>query len=101
MSIEDKVLTVNNKDYIVIETVQFEGRIYAYLVNNANVSDSIFKEIVVDNDMKLLSIEKTLFSEKIYPLFLEKFKNYWYLYKRFLNKKEITTIFLFCLINEY
>jgi len=76
MNIDDKVLIVDNKEYIVVETVEYEGKLYAYLVNNANVIDSIFKEVIFNDDMKLLSIDKSLFLEKIYPLFLEKFKNY-------------------------
>lgn len=76
MNIDDKVLIVDNKEYIVVETVEYEGKLYAYLVNNANAIDSIFKEVILNDDMKLLSIDKSLFLEKIYPLFLEKFKNY-------------------------
>ena len=77
MNIEDKVLTINNNEYIVIDTIDLDNKKYAYLVNTANELDSMFKEIIInEEEMRIESIDKDLFTNKIYPLFIEKFKNY-------------------------
>ena len=77
MNIEDKILTINNNEYIVIDTIDLDNKKYAYLVNTANELDSMFKEVIInEEEMHIESIDKDLFTNKIYPLFIEKFKNY-------------------------
>ncbi len=74
MDFNDKVITLGNgKSYLVIDTVIYENKTYAYLVNKFDELDSMFREI---SSMGLNEIDKDLFSQKIYPLFIEKFSNY-------------------------
>ncbi len=77
MDFENKIITLDNgKSYMVIDTVVYENKTYAYLVNKFDELDSMFREIVSGDNLSLNMIEKDLFSQKIYPLFIEKFSNY-------------------------
>jgi len=77
MNIEDKVLTINGNEYVVVESVELDNKKYVYLVNTNNEIDSMFREIIINNEeMNAVSINKDLFTNEIYPLFIEKFKNY-------------------------
>jgi len=76
MDIDDKVLVVNNVEYIVVETVDAENKKYAYLVNAKDETDTIFREVILSGGLRVVPIEKEIFKQKIYPLFIEKFKKY-------------------------
>ena len=71
MDYNDKCLTINGIEYIVIEQVNDNNHVYLYLVNDDKPSDTMFVEIK-DNDV--LTIESKLFQERIYPKFLDKFR---------------------------
>jgi len=77
MDLSDKIITLeNNKKYIVIEIVEYNGDKYIYLVNEKEEIDSIFRKLTYNGILQLEEIEQNLFIEKIYPLFLEKFNSY-------------------------
>lgn len=57
--------------YLVIEQVNYEGNIYLYIANSKNEDDTKYIEIVGD---RIFPIDPTLFDEKIFPLFMEKFR---------------------------
>ena len=66
------VLEDDNR-YSIIETIDYENKTYAYLVNIEDELDSMFKEVVLeDNEYSLNDINKELFSTKLLPLFIEK-----------------------------
>ena len=71
MDFSDKCITFNGKDYIVIEQVDYDNHTYVYLMNDAQATDTMFAEI---KDNKVLFIDPKIFEEKIFPMFLEKFK---------------------------
>lgn len=77
MNIDDKLLTLNNgKGYIVIETLDYEGKKYAYLANKDNQLDTMFVEVLTENGMMVKEIDKNYLQEKLLPLFFEKFSKY-------------------------
>lgn len=76
MDFNNKVFTINNQKYLVIDTVSLDNKNYVLLVNKEKDEDSQFKEVINDGNLFLQNIESNLFKEKVYPLFLEKFKNY-------------------------
>lgn len=76
MDINNKVLTIDDKKYLVIETVEFEDKQYVYLLNKNDALDSMFREFFFEENYGLKKIDPKLFEEKIYPLFIEKFQNY-------------------------
>lgn len=76
MDYNNKIFTINNKKYLVMDTVILDNKNYVFLINKENEMDNQFKEIIHDGNLILKNIESKLFQEKIYPLFLEKFKNY-------------------------
>lgn len=70
MNYDDKTITMSNgKKYLTIEQVNYKNKIYLYLVNSEDDSDSVFVEI--END-KLSQIDPILFEKEILPLFLDK-----------------------------
>ena len=77
MELDDKVFTLdNNEEYMVIEHIEFEGRIYLYLENTLDQQDTLFRELVINNDnVKLINIDPNLFENKIFDLFKEKITN--------------------------
>ena len=63
--------------YEVIENVNYNGKVYLYLVNINDEMDSIFKQLKSkDNELFLEDIDSNLFKEHILELFLNKFKDY-------------------------
>ena len=77
MNIENLLFTLENgKKYMIIETVQLDGKQYAYLVNRDNEIDSMFREVALTEEKGLKEIDKDLFKEKIYPMFIKKFESY-------------------------
>lgn len=67
MNYDDKTITMSNgKKYLTIEQVNYKNKIYLYLVNSEDDSDSVFVEI--END-KLSQIDPILFEKEILPLF--------------------------------
>ncbi|MBQ6539223.1 MAG: hypothetical protein IJL76_02980 [Bacilli bacterium] len=77
IELNDKTFILDdNKRYAVIESITYENKIYAYLVNVDDEMDSMFKEIVTDNnELSLQDIDKNLFRDKILNVFLDKFKD--------------------------
>ena len=75
MMLDDMMLTIDNKKYIVMENVEFEDKKYVYLVNQDDLLDTLFQEIDLDNQ-NLKPIETELFTNKIFPLFKEKCDTY-------------------------
>ena len=69
--INKKFVLDNGKSYLVIEQVNYEDNIYLYIANPDNEDDTKFVEI---KDGNLLPIDSNLFDEKIFPLFMEKFR---------------------------
>jgi len=77
MNVDDKLFTLSNgKKYIVLESLEYEGKKYAYLSNKDNELDTMFVEFNFENGMMFKEVEKKYLQEKILPLFLEKFSNY-------------------------
>lgn len=77
MNIDNKLFTLSSgKKYMVLESLEYEGKKYAYLSNKDNELDTKFVEVKFDNNVSFSEIEKKLLQEKILPLFLEKFANY-------------------------
>ena len=72
--LENKLFVLDSDEkYSRIETVSLKKRIYAYLVNINDASDSMFKEICIsDDEIDLKDIDKNLFQESIIYLFIEK-----------------------------
>lgn len=59
--------------YSIIETINYENKTYAYLVNIEDELDSMFKEVILeDNNYSLNDINSELFSTKLLALFIEK-----------------------------
>ncbi len=70
MNYNDKSLTINGKNYIVIEQVDYDNHTYLFLLNDNDELDSMFCEV---NGKDVLLIEPELFKNKIFPLFIKKF----------------------------
>lgn len=74
MNLTDKKFIMDNgQEYLTIETLEYDGKSYAYIVNKANPIDSLYVQVIFDGQMKVQTIDPDLFKEKIYPLFLDKF----------------------------
>lgn len=72
-NINNSVLVLaDGKSYLPIETVEFEGCVYLYLVDKTDLLNTRFVEYM---DNKVAEIDPDLFTEKIFPLFVEKFTN--------------------------
>ena len=72
MDYTNKVFDLDNgKSYLVIEQVDYDNKIYLYIVNSNNESDTKFVELI---DGNLIPIESTLFDNTIFPLFMDKLK---------------------------
>ncbi len=70
MDFSDKSLTINGKNYIVIEQLDYDNHTYLFLLNDNDELDSMFCEV---NGKDVLMIEPELFKNKIFPLFIKKF----------------------------
>ena len=75
MNWDNKVLTINNIEYLVIESVTIDNNVYVYLVNNNDESDSMFREIVNDNGLEIRTIDPDFFKTILLPLFSSKIAN--------------------------
>ena len=77
MKLDDKVLTLDNgKSYIVMETLEFENKNYAYLSECNNPVDTLFVEIVNNDGLSLKQIDQKFLTEKLMPVFMEKLSRY-------------------------
>lgn len=77
MNIDNKLFTLSNgKEYMVLESLDFEGIKYAYLSNVKNELDTIFVTVNVENGLRFEPVDKEDFSKNVLPLFLEKFASY-------------------------
>lgn len=73
MDLENKVIvTDEGTRYLIIETVEYENRKFAYLVNDKNELETMFVEIA-DNGNSVKTIVPEFFEGIIFPLFQEKF----------------------------
>ena len=70
MDFSNKCLTVNGKNYIVIEQIDYKNHTYLYLLNDNDELDSMFCEV---NGKDVLMIDSELFKDKICPMFIKKF----------------------------
>ena len=75
MNLEDKLLTLSNGEkYMIIESVSYENKKYAYIVNVNKDLDTLFVEMKEqDGNIVFDEIEQEYLEEKILPLFIEKF----------------------------
>ncbi len=72
MDYTNKKFTLDDgKSYLVITEVNNEGHIYLYIVNADDENDTKFVEVKNDS---LAPINPILFEQKIFPLFMEKFR---------------------------
>lgn len=77
MNIDDKLFTLGNgKQYMVLESLDYEGTKYAYLSNKDNELEALLVKVIIDNGIKFEKIEPNFLNNKILPLFLEKFQRY-------------------------
>ena len=74
MELDDKVFVVNNKEYLVITSVNYINKNYVYLVNKADESDAMYREVVKENnDVFLQTIDPNLFNNRLLTLFIKEF----------------------------
>lgn len=73
-NLNNKIFVLDDETrYSIIETIDYDNKIYAYLVNVEDELDSMFKEIVIeDNNYSLNDINEELFKNELLPLFMEK-----------------------------
>ena len=77
MNYKDKVITLDSgNEYLVIEQINVNGKIYVYLVNNNNELDTMFCIIDEEGLIEKVDRDSLEFREKVYSLFVEKFKQY-------------------------
>lgn len=69
--INKKITLESNKDYLVVEQVNYDNNIYLFVVNPLNEDDTKFIEI---KDNNLVPIDPNLFDQYIFPLFMDKLK---------------------------
>ncbi len=74
MKYEGLIFTLaDGSEYMVIETVDIDGNIYAYLTNDKNDVDSFFGKIVDNNyGLSIENVSEEEFSEKVLPGFISK-----------------------------
>lgn len=76
MKLDDKVLTINDKKYVVISHINYGNHDYVCLVNKDNEIDQIFREVNVNGDeLELNLIKPSLFTENVFPLFVQDLEN--------------------------
>jgi hypothetical protein len=76
MDLNDKVFVIKDKEYLVITSVNYNNRTYVYLVNKMDERDAMFREVVNENNECFLQeIDKDLFNERIFSLFIKEFNN--------------------------
>lgn len=74
MDYTDKIITLEDgKSYIVIEQLKIDDHIYLYMVDETNQDNSAFVEI---KDGSISKIDSEIFDKKVFPMFLEKFREY-------------------------
>ncbi len=74
MDLENKAVVSNDGiRYIVIDYVEHKGRIFAYLQNSDDETDTKFVELIGD---EIDDIVPEYFEGVVMPLFVEKFKGY-------------------------
>lgn len=69
--INKKITLESNKDYLVVEQVNYDNNIYLFVVNPLNEDDTKFIKI---KDNNLVPIDPNLFDQYIFPLFMDKLK---------------------------
>ena len=79
MDLNDKVFVIKDKEYLVIANVNYNNHSYVYLVNKFDETDSMFREVVNENNECFLQeIDNNLFNNQLSTLFINE-----------LNKSEI------------
>lgn len=66
-----KIVLEDNREYIVLEQVDYDNHTYLYIVSKENIEDTAFVEIRNDN---ILKIDPKIFNERIFALFIDKLK---------------------------
>jgi hypothetical protein len=66
---DKKVVVIDDKRYLIIETVEYNNSRYAYLINSDDDEDTMFVEL---RENSIVDIPKDLFAGEILPLFAEK-----------------------------
>ena len=75
MDLADKVFLIKDKEYLVIANVNYNNHSYVYLVNKIDEADSMFREVVKENnECYLQEIDKNLFNETLSLLFIKELK---------------------------
>ncbi len=70
MDLSNKVVEIDNKEYLVISCIEHNGKYYAYLVNKFDEDDSKFREVVKENDDIFFEpIDEVLLNYEILDLF--------------------------------
>ena len=74
IDLENKTFKLSdNKEYEVIEHIEYNSKTYVYLVNINDKLDSVFKEIKkIDNEYYIDDIDKELFKKEIINKFINK-----------------------------
>lgn len=72
MDLSNKVVTIEDEEYLVISCIEHKGKYYVYLVNKDNQEDTKFREVVKENDDIFFDpIDAELFQTEIFDLFNE------------------------------
>jgi len=75
MDLSNKVLTIDNKEYLVISCIEHKGDNYLYLVNKDDESDTKYRKVIKENeDMFLEEIDPDLFKNELLDLFSKDFQ---------------------------
>lgn len=76
MDFNNKVLTIENREYLVIADGEYDGKQYLYLVDNKNEKKVMIREVVVENnEIYLDSIDNNPHRDEIFDLFIKKFSD--------------------------
>ena len=75
MDLNNKVLTIDEKEYLVISNIEHNGKQYVYLVNSDDEHDAKYREVVREGeDIFLEEIDANLFRNEIFALFAKDFR---------------------------
>ena len=72
MKYENKVLTIDDNNYLVVKTVELEEKIFALITNEKDETDSSFIEIYEENEnISIKAIDEDYFKEQVFLKFIE------------------------------
>ena len=67
---DKNVVIIDNNRYLIIEKVEYNNGVYAYLINSNDEKDTMFVELNKDS---VKNIPRDLFVTEIFPLFADNF----------------------------